>query len=83
MDFPKRKQIRLQDYGYSAPGAYFVTVCTQDRRCILSEIRRGDLWSPADMGSRPTNRRPKAAPTEAETSSSLRRGDLCVARMSP
>ena len=42
MDFPKRKQVRLAAYDYSAPGAYFVTVCTQNRRCILSEIRRGD-----------------------------------------
>ena len=43
MDFPKRKQLRLPEYDYSSPGAYFVTICTQDRRCILSEIRRGDL----------------------------------------
>ena len=42
MSFLQRKQIRLQNYDYSAPGAYFVTVCTHDRRCILSEIRRGD-----------------------------------------
>ena len=41
MNLPKRKQLRLPEYDYSAPGAYFVTVCTQDRRCILSEIRRG------------------------------------------
>ena len=37
MEYPKRKPIRLPDYDYSA-GAYFVTVCTQDRRCILSDI---------------------------------------------
>ena len=42
MDYLQRKQIRLQNYDYSAPGAYFVTVCTHDRRCILSKIRRGD-----------------------------------------
>lgn len=42
MGLPKRKQIRLPDYDYSTPGAYFVTICTQDRRCILSDIRRGD-----------------------------------------
>ena len=42
MDLPKRKQVRLPEYDYSAPGAYFITVCTQNRRCILSEIRRGD-----------------------------------------
>ena len=41
-DLPKRKPLRLQQYDYSTPGAYFVTICTQDRRCILSEIRRGD-----------------------------------------
>ena len=43
MELPKRKQIRLPDYDYSAPGAYFVTVCTQDRRCILSDIAVGAL----------------------------------------
>ena len=42
MELPKRKQIRLSEYDYSAPGAYFVTVCTRDRRCVLSDIRRGD-----------------------------------------
>ena len=41
MDLPKRKQIRLPDYDYSSPGAYFVTVCTADRRCILSDIAVG------------------------------------------
>ncbi len=42
MDRPVRKNIRLKNYDYSAPGAYFVTVCTKDKRCILSTIRRGD-----------------------------------------
>ena len=41
MDLPKRKQIRLRDYDYSAPGAYFVTICTHDRRCILSDTAVG------------------------------------------
>ena len=41
MDLPKRKQLRLPDYDYSSNGAYFVTVCTQDRRCILSDIAVG------------------------------------------
>ena len=42
MDWPKRKQIRLPEYDYSTPGAYFVTICTQDRKCILSENLVGD-----------------------------------------
>lgn len=35
---PKRKPARLKGYDYSLPGAYFVTVCTKDRKCILGEI---------------------------------------------
>ncbi len=38
MDLPKRKPVRLKGYDYSAPGAYFVTVCTKERKCILGEI---------------------------------------------
>ena len=38
MDLPKRKLIRLPEYDYSSPGGYFVTICTRNRRCILSEI---------------------------------------------
>ena len=43
MELPKRKSIRLQEYNYSSPGAYFVTICTHDRRCILSGITVGAL----------------------------------------
>ena len=35
---PKRKHPRLDHYDYSTPGAYFITICTQDRRCLLSTI---------------------------------------------
>jgi len=35
---PKRKNIRLKEYDYSTPGVYFVTICTQHRRCILSRV---------------------------------------------
>ena len=47
MDLPKRKQIRLPDYDYSAPGAYFVTICTHERPCILSDIAVGALLAKA------------------------------------
>ena len=39
---PKRKPLRLEHYDYSTPGAYFVTICTQDRKCILSDIPVGE-----------------------------------------
>ena len=37
-DLPKRKSIRLKDHDYSADGAYFLTICTADKQCILSDI---------------------------------------------
>ena len=37
-DLPKRKHTRLTRYAYNAAGAYFVTICTQNRRCLLSHI---------------------------------------------
>ena len=37
MDLPKRKPNRLPHFDYSTPGAYFVTICTKDRKCIFWE----------------------------------------------
>ena len=38
MEITERKPNRLRDYDYSTNGAYFVTICTQDRKKILSSI---------------------------------------------
>ena len=38
MELPKRKPNRLSNYDYSLNGAYFITICTQNRAQILSEI---------------------------------------------
>ena len=35
---PKRKDPRLKGYDYSTTGAYFLTICTQNRKNILSTI---------------------------------------------
>ncbi len=37
-ELPKRKRLRLDHFDYSTPGAYFITVCTHNRRCTLSRI---------------------------------------------
>ena len=34
----QRKHIRLQNFDYSANGAYFITICTEKRRRILSRV---------------------------------------------
>lgn len=33
-----RKSSRLRHYDYSQPGAYFITICTRNRACLLGEI---------------------------------------------
>jgi len=41
MELPKRKNSRLCDYDYSLNGAYFITICTKERKKILSKITVG------------------------------------------
>ncbi|MCD4825639.1 MAG: hypothetical protein K8S55_13675 [Phycisphaerae bacterium] len=38
-----RRSIRLKGYDYSQAGAYFVTICTQDRECLFGEIVDGKM----------------------------------------
>jgi REP element-mobilizing transposase RayT len=38
-----RRSIRLAGYDYSRPGAYFVTICTEDRECLFGEIIAGEM----------------------------------------
>lgn len=33
-----RRSLRLQGYDYAQAGAYFVTLCTQDRICLFGEL---------------------------------------------
>ena len=48
--FPQRKHVRLKNYDYSQNGVYFVTICTKDRKPLLSTIPvgRGALTPPQD-----------------------------------
>lgn len=45
-----RRSIRLSGYDYSQNGAYFVTVCTQDRACLFGSIENGQMH-PNDAGN--------------------------------
>lgn len=49
-DIHHRRSIRLQDYDYSAGGAYFVTICTLDRQCYFDQFSQlrvivNDEWN--------------------------------------
>jgi REP element-mobilizing transposase RayT len=38
-----RRSIRLKGYDYSQAGAYFVTICTQDRACLFGKVVNGEM----------------------------------------
>ncbi|MCX5886646.1 MAG: transposase [Proteobacteria bacterium] len=38
-----RHSIRLRGYDYSKEGAYFITICTQNRECLFGEIVDGRM----------------------------------------
>ena len=49
-ELPKRKHPRMKDFDYSLCGAYFITICTQNRRCLLSHVVGRGL-APAEEAS--------------------------------
>ena len=46
---PERKRLRLADYDYSGDGYYYITVCTQGRRRLLSDIAVGEGLAPPEI----------------------------------
>ena len=48
-NLPARIPIRLENFDYSASGAYFITICTTNREKIFWSDRRGELRSPASV----------------------------------
>ena len=49
-ELPKRKHPRLNHFDYSSHGAYFITICTHHRKCVLSRIVGRGL-APAEESS--------------------------------
>ena len=45
---PQRKHPRLKHYDYSTAGAYYITICTHNRQCLLSRIIGGGM-EPAEI----------------------------------
>lgn len=38
MEIQKRKTIRSKDFDYNSEGVYFITICTQNKQCLLSRF---------------------------------------------
>ena len=49
MELSKRKPNRIPHFDYSAPGAYFVTICTQDKAPLLSTVVGGGALDAPDV----------------------------------
>ena len=43
LDIHHRRSIRLKGYDYAQAGAYFVSICTQNRECLFGEITNGKI----------------------------------------
>ena len=39
----RRRSIRLRGYDYAQAGAYFVTICTRNRECLLGDVEEGEM----------------------------------------
>ncbi len=38
-----RHSIRLKEYDYTQPGAYFITICTKERQSLFGDIVKGEM----------------------------------------
>ena len=47
MEYPQRKRNRLQDFDYSCPRAYFITLCTENKQCLLGSVAGASDVCPA------------------------------------
>jgi REP element-mobilizing transposase RayT len=45
-----RRSIRLQNYDYTGAGAYFITICTHNRKCMFGQVGAGS--KPAQLKNR-------------------------------
>ena len=39
----RKNSLRLKNYDYSRNGAYFITICTQNREHLFGEIKNGEM----------------------------------------
>ncbi len=43
-----RRSIRLKGYDYSQAGLYFITICINNRKCLIGNIKNGEMiWNDA------------------------------------
>ena len=58
-NLPQRKKLRLKGYNYSNSGYYFITICTKNRKKLLSKICVQKSNVGAGLRTRPTEIQPE------------------------
>ena len=53
MDIVTRKRNRLSSFCYSTPGSYFITICTAERKCLLSAVEGGGVLDAPSIRLKP------------------------------
>jgi REP element-mobilizing transposase RayT len=43
LDKPYRQSIRLRGFDYAGHGAYYVTICTHEKKCIFGKVSNGEV----------------------------------------
>jgi len=43
-DLPRRRSLRLRGYDYAQVGAYFVTICAYERRCLFGRVVEAQIF---------------------------------------
>lgn len=38
-----RRSLRLKEYDYTQPGAYYITLCTKARQCLFGDVVKGEM----------------------------------------
>ena len=56
MNLPQRKPNRLPNFDYSTPGAYFVTICTKDKKCIFWDNVGASIARPQEVRLSPSGK---------------------------
>ena len=55
-EIPRRKPTRLSHYDYGRSGAYFITICTHEKRCTLSPTASQIVGAFKSLTTRECNR---------------------------
>ena len=67
MALSKRKLPRLNQYDYSTPGVYFITICTHNKECLFGQIAMSSIPGEVRITYSPIGKIAKSCLLDVET----------------